>query len=251
MNTFTISRKELEILENLVNTYGEDAVLNEINLSKKNLIGGIASVALGAAMGLHDGKARQEANTTYEKPDNTEQVATANKLNNPYGMTKADYDLFLKKVQALKDEIARVFAKRNIPLSRLNFSPEKMVYLSYLYDFDLPLMISQSRLETGFGTEGVGAKCNSLFSIGAFDKDPTRVKYTSLDDSIEPYIKTVKNNYLLGGKKSVDDLLKDNGYVNGVGNRYASNKEYEKSLRQIRNGIIKNYPIMAVGFTRN
>jgi hypothetical protein len=246
----SISKKDIEILEALIDAYGEEAVLNEISFSKKNVIGGLASLALGMGLGLHDANKAKEPNVIETPAEKKEVVVKQDKPNNPYGMSKHDYELFQQKTAALRDEIRRVFEKRNIPMEKLRFSPEHMVYMSYLYDFDLPLMISQSRLETCFGTEGVGAKCNSLFSIGAHDKNPTRVKYSSLDDSVEPYIKTVQNNYLLNGKKSVDDLLWD-GYVNGAGNRYASNTEYEQKLRQIRDSLIKTYPVMAKNFRKD
>lgn len=249
MEKLNIDRRDLILLENLVELYGKDVILNEI--SKKGVIGGLASLALGVGMGLHNGGKDTKKDVVQDEPNKIEHVVNKEKRDNPYGMSKADYELFKKKVKAVKSEIERVFGKRNIPMDKLAFSPEYMVYQTYIHDFDLPLLISQSRLETGFGTEGVGKKCNSLFSIGAYDKDPTRVKYASLDDSIEPYIKTVKKNYLLSGKKTVDDLLKDNGYVNGVGNRYASNTNYEKQLRQIRDQLIKNYPIMVEKFIKN
>ena len=245
----TVDKKDREILEFMISTYGIDAVLNELKIPR-SMVGALASLALGMGWGVHDNIKDKRANTIETEPDKIEHVENINKPTNPYGMSKSDYKLFQEKVAALNDEIDRVFEKRNVPKNKLGFSPEHMVYMSYLYDFDLPLMVSQSRLETGFGTEGVGKKCNSLFSIGAYDKNPTRVKYSSLDDSIEPYVKTIKNNYLLDGKKSIDDLLKDGGYVNGAGNRYASDKSYEKKLREMRNSIIQAYPVMATKFTK-
>ena len=41
------------------------------------------------------------------------------------------------------------------------------------------------------------------------------------------------------------DLLKPGNFVNGVGNRYASDKKYESKVKSIRNRIIKMHPILA------
>ena len=79
-----------------------------------------------------------------------------------------------------------------------------------------------------------------MFSIGAYDDGRDVVKYADQDSSIIPFIKTIKRDYLMNGKKEIDHLLQN--FVNYEGNRYASNPKYESDLVKTRNSIISKYP---------
>ena len=79
-----------------------------------------------------------------------------------------------------------------------------------------------------------------MFSVGAYDNGKDVVKYSNQDASIVPHIKFIKKNYMLDGKKDVDQILQN--FVNHDGKRYASNKNYENDLTKTRNSIISKYP---------
>ena len=57
-------------------------------------------------------------------------------------------------------------------------------------------------------------RTNSAFSVGCFDNGKSAFRYKHPDDSIEPYIKLVKYNYMNG--RSVEQLL-SSGFRNKNG----------------------------------
>ena len=56
------------------------------------------------------------------------------------------------------------------------------------------------------------------------------------DDSVEPYLKVLINDYLVNGKTEYDLM---NNYVNYLNIRYASDIRYEYMLRSVYNKIKK------------
>jgi hypothetical protein len=229
--------KDIVLLENLIDRYGTDAVLNEMKFTNKQ-IAWLIGAGLLTATGVNTLKS-----CLNDSPKTNIEV-TANKYNVPDSV----YQKILAKTDALKREIDRIQKLHGRTINDIKFDPELMVYLCYKYDFDLPLMFIQAQHETGLGLNGIGPKCNSLFSIGAYDDNPAREKFDSQNSSMIPYIRTVKGKYLLDGKRSVDDLLKKGGFVNGVGNRYSSDKQYEQKLKSSRDSLIRRYPELASGF---
>lgn len=242
-----MERNDYIILERLINEYGAEEVLNELNIPK----GLMRKIAKGAiAAGLTMGGF---GHNVVNAPD-TESVAQyiqqmdshrKPKSSNPYGFSDNEYSLFLDRVDAVKTEIERIFQIQKISMDELKFSPEYLVYLCHIYDFDIPLLLAQARNETAFGTTPRAQKTNTMFSLGQFDNGKNIIHFDNFDDGIEGYIKTIKSDYLLDGEKSVDDLLKDGGYVNYRNDRYASNKTYEQELRRIRNQILNLYPVLS------
>ena len=92
------------------------------------------------------------------------------------------------------------------------------------YDIDIRLPLSQGYLESKYGTVGLARHTNSVFNMGAFDgnsldKVLSIYKYSHPNQSIEPYLYKLKNNYL-GTTKTEKDLL-DN-FITLGGARYAS-----------------------------
>ena len=111
-----------------------------------------------------------------------------------------------------------------------NVSAEILVRTCDEYDFDLKLMLAQGQLESHFGTRGLAAITNSVFNVGAFDDGRILYTYEEPNESIEPYVNLIKKYYLVN--KSVNDLL-NKRFVNHKGKRYASNRSYERKLRDI------------------
>jgi len=102
------------------------------------------------------------------------------------------------------------------------------------YNMDLFFVIAQAQVESSFATTGLGQKMNSAFNVKAYDGKGSKHmdKHSHPDESIEPYIKLLKNDYLYdvttGETKTEMDLM--NNYVNFEGKRYASNPEYERMM---------------------
>lgn len=240
-----ITKEDLREILKLIGKYGEDALLSLIKAKpymKKALpIVAAAGLSLGGSELYHHFKGQNDTET-----EKTETV----QYNNPYGMTDADYDLFQRKVKALKREIDRVLAYKNKSTDDIKFDIENVVYLCYKYDFDLTLLTAMMQGESHFGTSKRATETGSVISIGQHD-DRTVVTYPSQDACFEPYIKIVQNDYLDNGNKSVDDILADGKFVNYQGNRYASNPNYEKNIRQIRNRLIRTVPVLAEPYEKS
>ena len=100
------------------------------------------------------------------------------------------------------------------------------------YDIDICFVLAQGEIESHFGTKGLARKTNSVFNVYAYDDKKLHEinkngKYRHPDDSVEPYIKLLKREYLVDNKTEYDMLKK---YVNYCGNRYASAPDYEQKL---------------------
>lgn len=107
------------------------------------------------------------------------------------------------------------------------------------YDVDICFVLAQGEIESHFGTCGLARKTNSVFNVFAYDdKSYNEInkngKYRHPNDCVEPYLKLLKNNYLVDGKTEYDML---NKYVNKHGKRYASACDYEEKLHSKMNKI--------------
>lgn len=126
------------------------------------------------------------------------------------------------------DEIDK-YIKQVAPNSALNAIT--LFNLCEEYGVDIKFVLAQGHIESHFGTKGMARKTNSVFNVFAFDgqeyhKISGRGKYDHPDYSIEPYLKLLKNNYMV--EKTEYDLM--NKFVNMDGKRYASDPLYENKL---------------------
>lgn len=129
------------------------------------------------------------------------------------------------------------YIKSVAPLSALNGIT--IIENCIKYDIDPIFVLAQGQIESGFGTQGLARKTNSVWNTYAFDghsyeKVSSKGKYRCPDDSVEPYIKLIINDYM-GDSKTEYDLLRE--YVNLNGNRYASAKDYEVKLVRVYDSI--------------
>ena len=108
------------------------------------------------------------------------------------------------------------------------------------YNMNLFFVIAQAQIESSFATKGLGQKMNSAFNVKAYDGKGSKYmdKYDHPDDSIEPYIVLIKNDYM-GDSKTEMDLM-DN-YVNFEGKRYATNPDYEEMMLSTYKKLINRY----------
>ncbi|GEM_PF-7073425 len=150
---------------------------------------------------------------------------------------------FVKKAEALKSYMEMAAKNQNYDPETIQISPEAMIEACNQTGFDLPLLIAQAHLESCFGLTPRAKRTNSVFSVGSYDNGKNAATYATQNDCILPYIKLIQGKYLNG--KTVDDILKPGAFVNGLNKRYASDKSYEKKVRNIRNNIISKYPILA------
>lgn len=112
-------------------------------------------------------------------------------------------------------------------------SPLVLVDMCEKYDVDVRFVLAQAHIESHFGTKGLAARTNSVWNVGAYDGlDESQInkkfKYAHPDDSIEPYLKLLKERYLVDGKTEMD-LLKN--FVSSDGKRYATYQNYEKEIQ--------------------
>ena len=110
------------------------------------------------------------------------------------------------------------------------------------YNINICFVLAQGEIESHFGTKGLGGKFNNVFNINVHDKVKgesnmnKKYIYKYPNESIEPYLKLLIDNYLVD--KLETDLL--NKYVNKNGLRYATDPDYEAKLRGKYNSIVEN-----------
>lgn len=101
------------------------------------------------------------------------------------------------------------------------------------FSVDIKFVLAQGELESHFATKGIGGKLHNVFNVGVFDnytdsEVADKYKYDYPNQSIRPYLKLITTRYLVN--KLEEDLM-DN-YVDIDGNRYASDVNYERKLKE-------------------
>lgn len=246
-----ISKEDKILLESLVEKYGAEGVLNELNIPKKLLpaivAGGISLAGIGAIGATDHLSHRDKNDIEIENVEGEEDSAS-----NPYNMSDQDYLLFLDKTEAAKNEIDRILSYKGLSSDDIDFHIDTLVYDCYKHDFDLPLALAQLRCESHFGTTPRAKRTNSIFSIGAYDSGKNGSRYETQDDSIEPYIIIMKRDFMQDGKRSVDDILKHGEMYRLFGTRkarYASDPNYEDKIRSVRREMIKRSPVLSQNYS--
>ena len=102
-------------------------------------------------------------------------------------------------------------------------------------DIDILFMMAQTQQETGYGTLGAGREKSrrSLFGVAVR-------KYTNYENAVVDYIRILKKSYLTKGRTE-QHLMKR--YVTTNGGRYASDPNYEATLRKTYNNISRQTKI--------
>ena len=149
-----------------------------------------------------------------------------------------------EKVKAVQDYMNVAVKNQGFNPQNLKLSAEEMVNACEEYGYDLPLLMAQAHLESCFGFGRRARETGSVFSIGCYDNGKNRVKYATQNDSIRPYIRIMQRDYF-GDDKTVDNLLTPKSFVNKQGNRYAQDKNYKNKVKNIRNKILRKYPVLS------
>lgn len=112
-----------------------------------------------------------------------------------------------------KGEIAtemQGYINKKVPYNDL----DALLILKYCdeYDIDPRLPLAQGLVESHYGTSGLARKTNSVWNMGAYDRTTLdRIsgvyKYAHPNQSIEPYLRNLHDNFL-GDEKTEQDLLR-------------------------------------------
>lgn len=126
---------------------------------------------------------------------------------------------------------------------RAEIDPYILIDLCTEYNIDVAFVMAQGQIESHYATAGTAKRTKSIFNVGAYDGHSAARQcrngfgFEDPNDSIEPYLILLTNDYLVNGK-TINDLMKN--YVNKLGMRYASNPKYESQLRSVYNKIYRD-----------
>jgi len=130
------------------------------------------------------------------------------------------------------------YIKKMAPTSKLEAI--NIVEKCLEYETDIVFVLSQGLLESHFGTKGKASQTNSVWNVGTYDDGQVLYRYKDPNESIEPYLKLLNNNYLIEITPNGDTIFKDlyhlvedRGYTNYAGARFASARGYENAMRKL------------------
>ena len=145
-------------------------------------------------------------------------------------------DLKTKMKTLLVSEV-RNYINEIAPNSTL--TPTYLVDKCTEYNTDIIFVLAQGVLESHFGTQGRATKTNSVWNVGAYDNGKNLYSYKTQDESLEPYLKLINEEYLISVTskgdtiyKNINHLVQDRGYINYRGSRFATARGYENALRK-------------------
>jgi hypothetical protein len=144
-------------------------------------------------------------------------------------------------VAALKNEIILEIDKYIYDIAPSSgVRGEVLFTLCDKYGVDVRFAMAQAQVESHYATKGTSKRTKSIFNVGAYDGHSAKRQirngfgFKDPNDSIEPYLRLITTEYLIGDK-TIHDLM--NTYTNHLGMRYATNPRYEKMLRCVYNRI--------------
>lgn len=229
LNTLlTIERVDTVLTESLNEGLNFDILKKKI---KYFIVAGMAITGVITAINqINATQAEKEALIAYAKQ---EEMIKQEKM-------KAD-SVFNQKVQACDAYITKALGVKGYKRDATKLSAEALVKNSMEYNFDLPLLLAAAHLESCFGVTPRAQRTNSVYSVGLYDNGKNYASYPHPDDSISAYIELLYNDYLTDDK-TINDLLKPGCFINKNGHRFASDTDYEKKLKGLRNKIIQQHP---------
>lgn len=221
-----MNKKDYILLEYLCEKYGPNVI--EEGFFKKigpSLVAGALTLAGGT--GLHHAINHHRS---AEEPEAIEQSVTlADQIPNYHEL-----------VQTVKEYMDWAVNCVGHDYSEIEIKPETLVELSYKYEYDLPMLLAALHLESHFGTTPRAKRTGSPCSIGCWDNGKDKVYYDDQNEAVEDYIRIMQDNFIRN--RSFNVAFADGNLVNGIGKRYASDKNYERNLRSMRLRAIKKFP---------
>ena len=162
-------------------------------------------------------------------------------INKPQGAEPQDQQIeVIQDTVPLESLVSEVDSYIQTVAPGSNLSGYAVVDACLRHNMDIVFVLAQGQNESHFGTAGIARKTNSVFNVMSYDNlsaDDILSRghgYTHPDQSVEPYIRLIRNDYMVDGK-TVQDLM--TCFVNKNGHRYASNPQYENALRRTYNRI--------------
>lgn len=153
---------------------------------------------------------------------------------------KAD-SVYQDKVNACRSYMEYALTNQGYSMKSTGLKPETLVDVSMETGFDLPFLMAVAHQESCFGATPRAKRTNSVFSEGSYDDGRNVTTYDDPNDSVMGYVELLNRSYMVNGK-TLFDLLKPGAFVNGAGNRYAQDRNYEGKIKNLRNRIIKRHP---------
>lgn len=164
---------------------------------------------------------------------------SANAMNDKEILETTTYYINSIKNKANEQLINEVRNYLRIAAPGTKIDPVLLVNLCDQYEMDITFVLAQGLLESHMGTKGIAAQTNSVWNVGTFDDGTIKHRYSDPNESIEPYLKLVKEKYLIkitsSGdtlKKDIIHLMRDKGFINYRGQRYATAQNYKSLLRK-------------------
>ena len=240
---------ELQLNNVLINERMEYLVLESLNESlnfgdlkkkiKRALIAGISATLLLTSINKMN-----ITNSERETLKNLiENFKDAENEKDDKTMELTNDSIFNQKVEACKNYMEYALKNQGYDWSSTKLNPEEIVKVCEENNFSLPFTMAIANLESCFGATPRAKRTNSVFSVGSYDNGKDVCTYSDPNESIAPFIKLLKNDYLIDNK-TLDDILTPGKFVNMNGDRYATNTKYEGQVKNIMNRIIKMYPIL-------
>lgn len=174
--------------------------------------------------------------TSFISDNNNSSVKYTNTIEQYTNMNYVS-NLKRKAKDSLISEVNKYF-KLTYPTTKL--TAENLVNKCLEYDIDIIFVLAQGKIESGFGTAGKASVTNSVWNVGTFDNGTVLYRYAHADESIEPYLKLLKNTYLIEITNNGDtiskkswELIKRKNFTSYHGYRYATAKGYEALMRHV------------------
>ena len=172
-------------------------------------------------------------------------VVTTNKIHNDCGLLDYNYQIYRSRIElsmeGVRDAIVSEidgYIDSVAPESGLNGI--KLFEICDKYGVDVRFAMAQAEAESHFGTKGMAAKTNIVWNVKTYDGDTVddikkrKDHFKHPDESIEPYVLLLVNDYFVNGKTEEDMFI---NFVNFDNKRYASNPKYEELMLGIYNRI--------------
>lgn len=232
-----MTKTDRKLLEYLCEIYGTDIIEEKFKDDMKKKY---APIVVACVLGFGGiGGINAISNNTNKHKADVEVITQEKEPEKPIEEQIPNFD---ETVECVKDYITYAVGCIGKTYDEVSIHPETLVKLCYEYDYDLPMLLAALHQESHFGTTPRAKRTNSPCSVGCWDNGQNRIIYKNQDDAVEHYIKLMKRDFIRG--RSIDTVLSDGHLVNKDGNRYASDTNYEKKLRRLRNKILKNFSVL-------
>ena len=172
-------------------------------------------------------------------------IITTNNVHNECSVMDYNYQIYRSRVElsmeGVKDRIVTEidnYIDSIAPESGLNGI--RLFELCDKYSVDVRFAMAQAEVESHFGTKGIAAKTNVVWNVktydglSAADMKANGNTFKHPDESIEPYLLLLVNDYFVDGKTE-EDMFEN--FVNFDNKRYASNEKYESMMLGVFNRI--------------